>query len=182
MPAYTNIPNSAVQPGGRPRGSTVTALRDNPLAIAEGATGAPRVLGKALGSTYVGQGTWSGTTAATFLALDAMGTIHLTYTFSGFAATQPIQVRFSNDNGATYGSFLTLLTTSERAGFGSAMINLQSGVVVAHALSISAAGVPSHANNAATLTVPSNCNAFQIRYNAATGTGAVTAFCLGGLQ
>jgi hypothetical protein len=32
---FTDLPNAAVQTGGRPRGSTITALRDNPIAIAE---------------------------------------------------------------------------------------------------------------------------------------------------
>lgn len=41
MTTYTTLPNSAVQAGGRPRGSTVTALRDNPIAIAEGDNSAP---------------------------------------------------------------------------------------------------------------------------------------------
>lgn len=36
LTSYTALPNSAVQAGGRPRGTTVTALRDNPIAIAEG--------------------------------------------------------------------------------------------------------------------------------------------------
>lgn len=35
MTTFTSLPNSAVQTGGRPRGSTITALRDNPVAIAE---------------------------------------------------------------------------------------------------------------------------------------------------
>jgi hypothetical protein len=43
MANWTTLPNSAVGVGGLPSGSTVTALRDNPIAIAEGAAGAPRV-------------------------------------------------------------------------------------------------------------------------------------------
>lgn len=43
MTTWTTIPNTAVAAGGRPRGSVITALRDNPVAIAEGAAGAPRV-------------------------------------------------------------------------------------------------------------------------------------------
>jgi len=38
LTSYTDLPNAAVQAGGRPRGSTITALRDNPIAIAEGDT------------------------------------------------------------------------------------------------------------------------------------------------
>jgi len=43
MADWTNLPNQAVGVGGLPSGTTVTALRDNPVAIAEGAPGAPRV-------------------------------------------------------------------------------------------------------------------------------------------
>jgi hypothetical protein len=44
MATWTNLPNTAVGVGGLPSGTTVTALRDNPVAIAEGAAGAPRVM------------------------------------------------------------------------------------------------------------------------------------------
>ena len=47
MADWTNLPNAAVGVGGLPSGTTVTALRDNPVAIAEGAPGAPRLYGKA---------------------------------------------------------------------------------------------------------------------------------------
>ena len=43
MADWTNLPNQAVGVGGLPSGTTVTALRDNPVAIAEGAAGAPTV-------------------------------------------------------------------------------------------------------------------------------------------
>jgi hypothetical protein len=45
MADWTNLPNTAVGVGGLPSGTTVTALRDNPVAIAEGAAGAPRLFG-----------------------------------------------------------------------------------------------------------------------------------------
>ena len=41
--AWTNIPDVDVEAGGIPKGSTITALRDNPIAIAEGAVGAPAI-------------------------------------------------------------------------------------------------------------------------------------------
>ncbi len=43
MADWTNLPNAAVGVGGLPSGTTVTALRDNPIAISEGAAGAPRL-------------------------------------------------------------------------------------------------------------------------------------------
>ena len=47
MTTWTELSAGAVGVGGIPSGSTVTALRDNPVAIAEGATGAPRIHGRA---------------------------------------------------------------------------------------------------------------------------------------
>lgn len=41
MTSWTSISNAAVAVGGIPASSTVTALRDNPAALAEGASGAP---------------------------------------------------------------------------------------------------------------------------------------------
>lgn len=41
MTTYSTISNPAVAVGGIPASSTVTALRDNPIAIAESASGAP---------------------------------------------------------------------------------------------------------------------------------------------
>lgn len=43
MTTWTSIGNAAVAVGGIPSSSTVTALRDNPIALAEAASGAPVV-------------------------------------------------------------------------------------------------------------------------------------------
>lgn len=43
MTTWTNISNAAVAVGGIPSSTTVTALRDNPSALAESASGAPVV-------------------------------------------------------------------------------------------------------------------------------------------
>ena len=47
MTTFTDLSAGAVGVGGIPSGSTVTALRDNPIAIAEGSSGAPRIYGLA---------------------------------------------------------------------------------------------------------------------------------------
>ena len=53
MTDYTALPNSAVNVGGLPSGTTITALRDNPLAMFEGAVGAPRLLTNAINNLAV---------------------------------------------------------------------------------------------------------------------------------
>ena len=57
MADWTPLPNQAVGVGGLPSGTTVTALRDNPIAIAEGAAGAPLISGaltKIVGQQEIG--------------------------------------------------------------------------------------------------------------------------------
>ena len=51
MTTYTGLSAGAVGVGGIPSGSTVTALRDNPIAIADGASGAPRIVGASIHAT-----------------------------------------------------------------------------------------------------------------------------------
>lgn len=48
MPSYTDIPDSDIDPQSILDESLFTRLRDNPLAVAEGATGAPRIMLPAL--------------------------------------------------------------------------------------------------------------------------------------
>lgn len=48
MATWTNIPDSVLEPGKPARSVDALALRDNPIAIAQGAAGAPKVLAAAL--------------------------------------------------------------------------------------------------------------------------------------
>ena len=45
MASWTDIPNSSLETGAPARSVDALAFRDNPIAIAEGATGAPRITG-----------------------------------------------------------------------------------------------------------------------------------------
>jgi hypothetical protein len=53
MAAWTTISNALVAVGAKPFATTIQALRDNPIAIAEGASGAPRVVADGLASGAV---------------------------------------------------------------------------------------------------------------------------------
>jgi hypothetical protein len=46
MATWTNIANTSLEPGSPARSVDAFALRDNPIAIAEGAAGAPRIAGQ----------------------------------------------------------------------------------------------------------------------------------------
>jgi hypothetical protein len=48
MATWTNIANTSLEPGSPARSVDAFALRDNPIAIAEGAAGAPRIVNQAI--------------------------------------------------------------------------------------------------------------------------------------
>jgi hypothetical protein len=54
MADWTNIPNSSIEPGKPGRSIDALALRDNPIAIAEGAPGAPPIETNALRNPTAG--------------------------------------------------------------------------------------------------------------------------------
>jgi hypothetical protein len=152
------------------------ALRDNPIAIAEGATGAPRVEGRAL-DTFMGTLSLVDTTATGFIDLDRFELIRAVGDIDE-GASQGIpwwlQIRFSNDNGSSYGSYqdISIIASSGNAVRNIEMFfNMRTG-----------AGRFIHlTNNALTLTVPANANAFQMRFDLSGRTGTLSFFCFGGL-
>jgi len=56
MTTYTAIPNTSIDIDSPVTQPLLTALRDNPIAITEGSSGAPRISTAAFGSTYYTQG------------------------------------------------------------------------------------------------------------------------------
>jgi len=56
MADWTTIPDSSLEPGKPIRAIDGLALRDNPIAIAEGAVGAPRIVDGALSTTATNTG------------------------------------------------------------------------------------------------------------------------------
>jgi hypothetical protein len=56
MATWTNIADEFLEPGKPVRSVDGLALRDNPIAIAEGASGAPRIEDPALGQTATSDG------------------------------------------------------------------------------------------------------------------------------
>jgi len=55
MADWTNIPDVDVEAGGIPKGSTITALRDNVTAVTEGAAGAPKIVNNAIANGTISE-------------------------------------------------------------------------------------------------------------------------------
>jgi len=175
MTTWTTIPNGAAGVGGIPSGTTITALRDNPVAIAEGATGAPRVQGKALGGVWLGPLTMTGTAGMGFTALDGVSLIRADVV-SGTGTTATLRARYSNDNGATWGSWQNITTFASIVDyFGALTLNLATGdwsVYGIGAVALTSSG---------THTVPSSANAFQLSFTVAGRTLYGQYYILGGV-
>ena len=191
MADWTNLPNQAVGVGGLPSGTTVTALRDNPVAIAEGAPGAPRVNGLALGGVYIG-------TLARIDTTDPIGINDIgdfeTIVLRGLMSpvNSEIQISFSSNNGVTFGDWQRINPRSTLASPGAStycdyVIRKSEGNIVSSGTLIpTGSSDPSvsdlYTSDTRSLTIPSDANAFRLRNNAVTATRhfSLTAYLIGG--
>ena len=111
MTDYIPITESETDPGAPATSELAKKWRDNPLAIAEGSVGAPRVMGSAIniGSTTEElSGNATGAIIvlpdARFLSISYRASANSTSATSAGAA----QVRFSNDGGTSWSSWIDL--------------------------------------------------------------------------
>lgn len=93
MATWTNITNAALEPGKPIRSVDGLALRDNPIAITEGASGAPKIQNAALDDDVIDDRTLTGTATTVGrdwvlarTALAAVGTVG-TYAFLARSST-----------------------------------------------------------------------------------------------
>lgn len=109
MTTYTTLSDTVLAVDKPIKASQAQALRDNPIAITEGASGAPKVVGEALGLTFT-KFTFTATPGG-ITDIDVRAKDLLFFTEIIIAATATVsaqvQMRGSNDNGATWGSYVT---------------------------------------------------------------------------
>jgi len=86
MTTYTPIANGSVDAGSPVDESLVTALRDNPIAISEGSTGAPKIQTAAYDANSVDQAAIESAIKAKYLieSVTMSGTTHTFATVSGY--------------------------------------------------------------------------------------------------
>lgn len=105
MAAWTNILNSALLVGKKITSSIGMALRDNIIAVAEDATGAPKIKRRIRGG--------ASTTDVTITGIGEYGgaELDITLTTGGSAGTYSLMVEFSND-GTTWLPGVLFYTTT----------------------------------------------------------------------
>lgn len=112
MTTYTPIVDGQLDQDSPITQPLMEALRDNPIAIAEGAAGAPRVQGIALGGFYLGR--MSGATGIAPAAVDVPAGVATVVLIGQWAnnglANYSLRVRYSGDGGVSWTGY-TLVDT-----------------------------------------------------------------------
>jgi hypothetical protein len=170
-------------------------LRDNPLAIAEGATGAPPVHPAAL-DVYRGRVDVVGNTPQQYLNLDRVNNVRLDVGILAVAsvATQTLEASYSANNGSTWGAyqaFTNVFATgaaaqADRRHFaGVVRVSLVGGAWNANG---NRAGDPAAPSVGATIvsngthTVPIGCNAVRFRLSSASGNATIDLDAMSGVR
>jgi hypothetical protein len=179
---YRAIAASETNPQAPITAALMKALDANLDAVAEGATGAPRVQGRALGGIHVGPAqAFSSGVAATVLDCDGVGDVDVDIAQSTWNGS--INVTYSNNNGASWGA-TQVVTGSQGLNTGKLRINLQTGAYTFSGLNLKDSGgnfTGSLVSGSGTHTVPSDCNAFYINGGGLTSGSAIFAI-IGGIE
>lgn len=161
MTSYVTITDEETDPGAPVTSELLKKERDNPIAIAEGATGAPRVQGIALGGVYLGSFTQDGKGPQGLVGLDKVGLLVADVITTGVSSNGIVQIALSADGGASYGGWITLYTEPGVTGehvVGRLHIDLATGDWRVRLLA-SDGGVLA---TGGTLTLPTGVNAIQL--------------------
>lgn len=167
------------------------ALRDNPIAIAEGAPDAPRIQPAAMAQPLVsasGQTVSGSTNWLAFTGLDEVKDLRVDFHISnggGAAGAANFEVAFSADGGSSWGSSQNIITTSDliNTGYaiGVARIDMESGAIRGSAFRGTTTGGSILVGLNSTLTVPADCNAIRFRISSGTSRDlGVSIMSLGG--
>ena len=184
MASWTTLLNAIFLVGKPITSASGLALRDNPISIAEGAPGAPRVQGVSLGGISMGAVSAVDATVVGYTNCDRMGLVRADLT--GFvSASRILRARYSSNNGSTYGAWQNILTTTTPINggggiAGSMRLNLQTGAFHFSALFLTGVGDILYFASG-THTVPAGCNAFQLSWDQSANTANFDFYCLGGI-
>lgn len=172
MADWTNVLDSAQDPDAPVTSEWGYAMRDNPIAIAEGAAGAPKVQGRAL-STYVGRLLVNSATPVGFTNLSRHKRLLIMVGGGLTQATGNYQIyaRFSNNAGSTWGSSQVMTVSSivsPNSTNGSITVDINTGDYFMSLVSGSVFN-----NTTGTLVVPTGTNGIQFSLNGASTGGVV---------
>lgn len=160
MTSYIEITDGETDPGAPATSELAKKWRDNPIAMAEGADGAPRVQGIALGGVYLGSFTQYGRNPKALVGLDKVGLLVADVITVGSLPGGVVRIALSANGGASYDNWTTLYTepggsTSGVRAIGKLHLNLATGKWRVRMLASDGNVLATEG----TLTVPSGVNA-----------------------
>lgn len=129
MADYTTITDSQVDPEAPITSELMSALRDNPIAIAEGAANAPRVEASGRKFEALARQSATGTTAIGWTSLETDWLIQFFIRGNAPETTSNLQVRASSNNGSTWSSYATIITSPALSDQIPATFNTKTGVL-----------------------------------------------------
>ena len=181
MADYTFIDPNSLLPGEPWTSAKALAAFENPEAIAEGAVGAPRVQGVALGNVHLFSGILS-TTPVAFTGLDQLRDLMIVGTaqHDGTNGAQ-LRVGFSSDGGSTWGASQDVIVASNTNDWLTATVTIN--VVTGAGYYIGSGNISGTSGPVAgglVLTVPANANAVRLLRAAGANTVHASLFVIGG--
>lgn len=164
MADYNPILDAETDPEAGLRSSLFKRMVANPIAIAEGAVGAPKVVAEANAAPFVLA--MQAAAAATFVTvngLDDMESIRIDLMLAASGTAAALHFQFSGNNGATWGTQTTIHTIETNSGIIlTSHINLVTGV--SQTTGVTGIGSTSSTSVAEpTLDIPANCTSFRWR-------------------
>jgi len=160
MPNYITITEGETDPGAPGTSSLWKRWRDNPLAIAEGASGAPKV------SPLAFSGTRMLPMASIITSLGAVRVLEFMLRFDMSGGSNTFEARFSTNNGSSWGSYQVLYSSAAETWQRLGRLNLRTGAFLV-------------GSTTGTLTVPADLDAVQFRV-VGTGPGFELSPMIGG--
>lgn len=132
MTSYITITDTETDPEAPLTSELAKKWRDNPIAITEGATGAPRIVPLAINNWYGRVQLDTTTTPVVISGLDSATTLAVVGNFAnGTADTASLQISGSTDGGSTWGSWFNLTPSpgAQNTRYGvHIVLNLKNGI------------------------------------------------------
>lgn len=185
MAAWTDVTTliSSLLAGKAFTEGKAAALAENVAALAEGATGADRVQGRAL-DVFLGRYVLTTTTGTTITGLERHTHFRAWVDLrdaSGLGSALRIEV--SNDSGSTFSPDTTLVTASSATGWtqGELFFDIATGAWAFAGTQYDSTGpIVARIENSGTLSVPADADAIRLHLNRNTTGAIVNLYALGG--
>lgn len=164
MADWTDPPWAELTAGKPWTDEKAAAAFENVIAQAEGAPGAPKVQGIALGNVFVGAFDVASTATADFTSLGRAKTIMMQIVCQTSGGIS-IRVALTNNGGSSWGSNQSVVASIGTNEFleGMLVLDLETGAYSFRgSYDVTGVSTPGLRVDSGTLTVPSNCDGFRI--------------------